>query len=129
MGSPVVQFHLSARDPDALAGFYEALLSWNVRETRLTSVEAGVSGRFRWLETGGGVPGGIAQEPTETGVVMIVRVDDVEATLRRAQELGAMVHGREAFSLEGTDDADGVYDLGWVTDPAGNRIAVLESRA
>ncbi len=129
MGNPVVQFHLSAPHPDVVAGFYEALLSWRVRETRLTSVEAGIGGTFRWVQTGGGVPGGIALEPVERGVVLIVQVEDVETTLHRAGELGATVHGRETFSIEGAEGADGVYELGWITDPAGNRMALARSRS
>jgi hypothetical protein len=45
MSGSVVWF-CPARDPDALRRFYEALLSREVEEARLTSTDTGVSGAF-----------------------------------------------------------------------------------
>lgn len=52
MSGSVVWFTLSARDPDALGRFYEALLSWEVEEATLTSMDTGVSGAFRLVRSG-----------------------------------------------------------------------------
>ena len=70
MGNTIVWFTLSARDPEALSDFYQALLDWEVSEARLTATPAGASGTFRAIETGG-LPGSISTED-ERGVVLMV---------------------------------------------------------
>ncbi|HKN81112.1 MAG TPA: hypothetical protein VJZ98_07235 [Actinomycetota bacterium] len=52
MKGSIMWFTLSARDLDALAGFYEHVLAWEVDVGRLTS-DAGVTGAFRTLRTAG----------------------------------------------------------------------------
>jgi predicted enzyme related to lactoylglutathione lyase len=121
MSGSVVWFTLSARDPDALAGFYEHLLAWQVDEGRLTS-DAGVSGPFRILRTGG-LPGSISTED-ERGVVLMVEVDDLDGALERVRELGVSAI-RESYEVEGTAIGSGRYRIVWFDDPAGNRLALV----
>jgi predicted enzyme related to lactoylglutathione lyase len=124
MNGSIVWFTLSTRDPHALARFYEALLSWEVEEGRLTSTDTGVSGTFRVVRSGG-LQGSISVED-ERGVVLMVQVDDLDATLDRARVLGASAI-REDFEVEGLGDANGRYRTAWMNDPGGNRIALVES--
>ena len=125
MSGSVVWFTLSARDPDALGRFYEALLSWEVEEATLTSIDTGVSGAFRVVRSGG-LPGSISQED-ERGVVLMVEVDDLDSALERARALGASVT-REDFVIEGLGGADGGVRTAWMHDPGGNRLTLV-SRA
>jgi predicted enzyme related to lactoylglutathione lyase len=124
MSGSIVWFTMSARDPDALAHFYEALLSWEVDEARLTSRDEGVSGRFRVVRSGG-LSGSISEE-NETGVALMVEVDDLDEAVERARALGASVT-REDFDLQGLDGEDGRYRTAWMRDPSGNRLALVAS--
>ena len=121
MGGEVVWFTLSAREPDALTSFYEDLLGWNVDQARLTS-DSGVSGTLRVIETGG-LPGSISNE-NERGVVLMVQVDDLDATLDHAHVLGTAPI-REDYEVEGIGLGDGRYRVAWLTDPEGNRLALV----
>ncbi len=83
MSHPVVHFEIRSEDPDATRGFFADLFGWEYSE-------GGLPG-YTYVDTGvqGAIPGGIG--PVQRGgdaVVFFVGVDDVEATLRRAQELG-----------------------------------------
>jgi len=122
MNGSVVWFTMSARDPDALARFYQELLSWEVEEAHITSADSGASGAFRVVRSGG-LPGSISQE-AEAGVVLMVEVDDLDAALERARALGASVT-HEEFDLEGLDGEDGRYRTAWMRDPSGNRLALV----
>ena len=124
MGNEIVWFTLSARDPEALAGFYRSLLAWDVEEAWLTATDAEVRGRFRAVRTGG-LPGSISTEQ-ERGVVLLVRVDDLDATIERALELG-VTPVREGFELEGLGRGDERFQVAWMQDPEGNRLALVGS--
>jgi predicted enzyme related to lactoylglutathione lyase len=124
MSGSVVWFTLTARDPDALRRFYEALLSREVEEARLTSTDTGVSGAFRLIRSGG-IPGSTSEED-ERGVVLSFEVDDLDAALGRARALGAVGHTGDR--VEGLDGADRRFRTAWMHDPGGNRLALV-SRA
>jgi predicted enzyme related to lactoylglutathione lyase len=128
MGNAVTWFQLSAQDGERLARFYRAFLDWNVREARLTSTDAGVSGTFRVVETGG-LSGNISSDDPGVGVVLFVEVDDLGTALERARELGIEKIWREDFDLRELGDADGRYETAWMEDPAGNRLALFQSGA
>ena len=121
MGGTVVWFTLSARDPEGLGGFYRDLLGWDVEEARLTS-DTGAGGVFRSLRTGG-LPGSISAED-EHGVVLVVEVDDLDATVEQARGLG-IAEIQETYEFEGLRTGDGTYRVAWMRDPEGNRLALL----
>src|SRR5687768_1648140 len=84
---PVVHLELHTGDLAQARAFYTRLCGW--RDER---VEAG-SRSYLALEWGGdGLGGGIVECATQRPLWLpYVRVDDVAATTRRAQELGASV--------------------------------------
>ena len=106
MPHPVVHFEIRSKDPDATRGFFSDLFGWEYSE-------GGLPG-YTYVNTGGqgAIPGGIG--PVQGGddaVVFFVGVDDVEATLQRAQELGGQTV-QPATSVPGVTfgllaDADG----------------------
>ncbi|MDQ4090287.1 MAG: VOC family protein [Actinomycetota bacterium] len=87
MGQPVAFFEIISDDPERAQKFYAELFDWRV------DASPGMDG-YALVDTGAGdgaVGGGIgpSQGPGETGVKVYVRVDDLDAYLARAEQLGA----------------------------------------
>jgi uncharacterized protein len=83
MGNPTMWFEVAGRDRDALKGFYSQLFEW-----KLTDMDAMP---YTTVDTGGeGIPGGIGSAPEghPGHVTFYVQVDDVEAALAKAEQLG-----------------------------------------
>jgi predicted enzyme related to lactoylglutathione lyase len=83
MPNPVVHFEVRADDPDAARAFFGKLFDW--------TFPAGAFPGYTYVVTGGegAIPGGIG--PTQGGsalVTFFVGVDDVAATLQKAEQLG-----------------------------------------
>ncbi|GAB3611114.1 VOC family protein [Humibacter ginsengiterrae] len=88
MGQPVAMFEITARDSEAAVKFYSELFGWTTQPAE--------GGGYALVDTGGGegaIPGGIGQP--EHGDVprttVYVRVDDLQASLDKAVELGGSV--------------------------------------
>src|SRR5918911_1544752 len=105
MGNPVVRFEIGAAGMAPLVRFYSALFGWNL-ET-LSEGYARVDTR-----AGRGINGGIGRSGTgEPWATFYVEVDDLQATLDRAEGLG----GRTAVPVtEFPGMAFAMFD-----DPAG----------
>jgi predicted enzyme related to lactoylglutathione lyase len=84
MGQPVAMFEITARDSERAKRFYSDLFDWRAQP---------VEGGYALIDTGAGegaVPGGIG-EPQHGDVprtTVYVRVDDLQAYLDKASELG-----------------------------------------
>jgi uncharacterized protein len=87
MGKPVVQFQILSKTPDETARFYCDLFEW--------TVDAANPMGYRRVDTGSaeGIGGGIWPAPPQAPdfVQLFMAVDDMAATVKRAQELGAKV--------------------------------------
>ena len=85
MSNPVVQFQILSKEPDATAGFYTELFGWTVRADNPMG--------YRQIDTGSkdGIPGGIWPAPPQSPnfVQLFVKVDDVTASVKKAEGLGA----------------------------------------
>lgn len=84
MGQPVVHFEIAAaKDGKALASFYRELFDWKMNyhaELDYTLVEPGGPG---------GIGGGIMTSPIDRPyVIFYVQVDDLQASLDKAESLG-----------------------------------------
>ena len=85
MGAPVAWFEITGPQPEKLAAFYAELFGWSV---------GGSDPSYHLVDTGAGdgaVGGGIGvtQGPDDPGGVTIyLRVDDLQASLDRVEELG-----------------------------------------
>ena len=86
MNAPVVQWQIVGSDPDAIAGFYGAVLGWtNQRDNKLG---------YRQIPAGdGGIPGGVWPAPAGTNafVQLFVRVENPDQTVAAAMANGATV--------------------------------------
>jgi len=117
MSNRIMWLEIASTDIPASAKFYEDLFDWPiVRDEQIdytmTDFERG--------ETGVGFsPVDEAQGVAPGSVLVYVDVDDVDAAISRAKELGAPIY------LDKTE----IPTVGWMAiffDPGGNRIAVMQ---
>jgi hypothetical protein len=112
MPHPVIHAEIRSQDPDATREFFAHLLDWKVAS------EGGFPG-YTFMDTG--VEGGPAvaispRQGTEDEVLFFVAVDDVAATLSRAEELGGTI-------VQPEQQVPGV-SFGVLADAHGHRIGV-----
>ncbi|WP_433798226.1 VOC family protein [Actinomycetospora sp. CA-084318] len=116
MGRPVAFFEVVSDDHRRAQRFYGDLFAWTIDED--PTMEG-----YAMVDTGAGedaVTGGIgpSQAPGDTGVKFYVRVDDLEATLARATQLGG---ARLAEPM----DLPGDYGrIAVLADPDGNPVGL-----
>ena len=86
MPNPVFEFQVISKDPDATAAFYTSLFGWTINAANAMG--------YRRVEAGGkGINGGIWPAPPQAPnfVQLFMSVDDVAATVKAAEALGARV--------------------------------------
>ncbi len=116
MATPVAFFEVVSTDHERAQRFYSDLFGWQV------AARPGLGG-YALVDTGAGedaVSGGIgpSQGPGGTGVRIYVRVDDLDAHLDRAEELGGQ------RLVPPTDLPGGYGRFAMVTDPDGNPVGL-----
>jgi hypothetical protein len=116
MGQPVTWFEVISDDAERAKRFYADLFDWEV-----TSDPA--FGGYGLVDTGAGedaLAGGIGAPsgPGETGVKIYLKVDDLEAYLTRAEELGGK-RLAEPMELPG-----GAGTIAVLADPDGNPVGL-----
>ena len=123
MADAVVHFEIIGSDPGRLREYYGSLFGWQYAVGDTVSGSVSEPGNYGFVDgstTGdgaglnGGVGGGNGFAPK---AFFYVGVDDVEAALRKAEELG----GTRVFGPEGNP---GSFVVGQFTDPEGNLIGV-----
>ncbi|MER7777671.1 VOC family protein [Streptomyces sp. NPDC096191] len=113
---------LHTADVAAAAAYYQSVLGLETSAVSFpggsyTSVNPGGEGEDAMF--GGVVPLADDPEPTETGWLPYFAVDDTDAAVARARELGGTV------PMAATD-IEGVGRVARIADPSGARFAVLE---
>jgi uncharacterized protein len=111
-GHPVVHWEINARDPKALHGFYAALFGWKINADNPMSYGLVTAGS-------GGINGGIGPAQGPPHVTVYVRVPDLDATLRRAAELGGS-------TVVPPTHIPNMVTFAVFTDPQGNRIGLVK---
>jgi predicted enzyme related to lactoylglutathione lyase len=123
MADAVVHFEIIGNDPGRLREYYGSLFGWQFAVGDTVSGSVSEPGNYGFVDgstTGdgaglnGGVGGGAGFAPK---AIFYVGVDDVEAALRKAEQLG----GTRVFGPEGKP---GSLVVGQFTDPEGNLIGV-----
>jgi predicted enzyme related to lactoylglutathione lyase len=112
MAHPVIHAEIRSEDPDATRKFFADLFGWKV-------ASEGAFPGYTFIDTG--VEGGphVAISPRQSAedeVLFFVGVQDVEATLRRAAELGGTII-QPAQHVPGTS-------FGVFADAHGHRVGV-----
>lgn len=103
MKNNVAHFEIYADDPEQLGKFYTSLFDWNIEHhadinySLVKTVETDARGM---ATQPGGINGGLMKRPKgyeSKAWVNYVNVESVDATMKRAQELGAkMTKGKSA---------------------------------
>ena len=112
MPHPVIHAEIRSEDPDATRGFLGELFDWKV------AAEGGFPG-YTFMDTGAEGGPAVAISPrqgAEDEVLFFVAVEDVAATLRRAEELGGRI-------IQPAQQVPGV-SFGVLADAHGHRIGV-----
>lgn len=112
---PVVRWEIAGRDPGRLRQFYAELFNWKIEDGALpgiATIEPGVGGP----EPG---PGGHIMAAEAPRVALFVQVADLQASLRRAEELGGTV-------LQQPFDVPGGPTVARIADPEGNHIGLVQ---
>lgn len=116
MGAPVAFFEITSKDPSRLITFYRELFDWTVDhshgpEYSLVDTGAGEGA------VGGGI-GAVSDPAGAGGVSVYMRVDDLQASLDRAETLGGTA------LVPPTDLPDGYGRFAMFADPDGNSIGL-----
>ena len=115
MGHPVVHAEIRSADPDATRQFLGDLFGWKV-------ASEGAFPGYTFIDTGAEGGPYVAISPRQGAddeVLFFVAVDDVAATLARAQELGGTIV-QTAQQVPGTS-------FGVFADAQGHRIGVAST--
>jgi predicted enzyme related to lactoylglutathione lyase len=106
MSAPIVFFDIAGPDPALQAAFYAGVFGWSV----------GAAGQLS-VPTAGPLPGTLRTDPADK--VLYFGVEDVAATLASVVAHGGAVDAPRFV-------VPGVVILGLFTDPAGNRLGLVE---
>jgi uncharacterized protein len=112
MPHPVIHAEIRSQDADATREFLAELLDWKV-------ASEGAFPGYTFMDTGATEGPGVAISPrqgTEDEVLFFVAVDDVAATLTRAEELGGKI-------IQPAQHVPGV-SFGVLADAQGHRIGI-----
>jgi hypothetical protein len=115
MANPVVHVEIRSQDPDATRAFLGELFDWKV-------ASEGAYPGYTFIDTGvEGLPHTAIspRQSNEDEVLFFVGVEDVTATLSRAEELGATI-------VQPTQQVPGT-SFGVFADPSGHRIGVASA--
>lgn len=114
MGQPVVHFEIGSTRPAIARAFYEDLFGWSITTDAMSG--------YGMIETGAadGIGGGLmpAGDDMPPYVAFYVAVPDLEAALRKAEDLGAK-------RLVEPTPVPGMGAFAMLTDPDGNPIGLL----
>jgi len=114
MASPVVHFEIASTDPAGTKRFVADMFGWKLEDIpgpfEYSMVDTGVEGAIR---------GGVGGSPTGEGhTTFYVEVDEVQAALEKAKELGGQ-------ALMGPQEIPGGSKIGLITTPAGQLLGVI----
>ncbi len=123
MPQPVVHFEIIGKDPTLLREYFSQLFDWKFDVPSPVVEEVSAPDAYGFLDLittddGTGIRGGIGGGPGyESHAVFYVGVPDVEAALRRAEELGGS-------RVMGPVTSPNGLVVGHFTDPEGNLMGV-----
>ena len=114
MPAPVVHFEIASTDPAGTKKFVGDMFGWKLED---------IPGPFEYsmVDTGaeGAIRGGVGAAPGGDGhTTFYVQVDEVQAALDRASELGGGV-------VMGPQEIPGGSKIGLITTPAGQLVGVI----
>lgn len=111
---PVVHWELRARDAQKQRAFYAAMFNWDITDGVVMGIPAGIGGP-------GEITGHISPA-AESAFVLFIQVLDLDASLKRAVELGGSVVAQPFDVPQG----DGQLTLAAIKDPEGNMVTLAQ---
>lgn len=113
MGSPTMWFEVAGKDHQALKSFYSQLFDWDL-------VDMDGAPYSTVQNNSEGIPGGVGAAPEghPGHVTFYVQVDDLEAALSKAEQLG----GKRGM---GPMDIPNGGQIALFTDPEGHEIGLM----
>ena len=118
MKNPVVHFEILGQNHEALQQYYRDLFEWNI-ESISPEMPYGV---VQSPEGEVGIGGGIGGSPDgATQLTFYVQVDDIEASLARAVELGGK-------TVAEPTTIPGMVTFALFNDPEGNLVGLVASQ-
>ena len=113
MANPVVHFEVAGKDAAKLREFYSELFGWKI--------DANNPMNYGLVEASeGGLAGGIGPSPDGTPhVTFYVQVDDLQAALDKAEQLGGK-------TVNPPMEVPGGPSLAHFTDPEGNFVGLAK---
>ncbi|MCC0025167.1 MAG: hypothetical protein H6874_13220 [Hyphomicrobiaceae bacterium] len=109
--APIVFFDIAGPDLAAQVDFYSKVFNWDIAPTGQVAVPV--------TTTTSGLLGTLREEPKEA--ILYMGVEDIPGTLAKVEE-----HGGKTFAPR--FKVPGVVVLGLFTDPAGNRMGLVEMK-
>ena len=121
MGQPVVHFEVIGKDGPKLQSYYAELFGWEINADNPMKYGT-VQREGNTNADGAGIGGGVAAGPEgyDGHVTFYVEVEDPEAALAKAEELG----GARVF---GPDEVMPGLVIGQFTDPEGHVIGIVKT--
>jgi predicted enzyme related to lactoylglutathione lyase len=119
MANPFVHIELQTKDLEGAKAFYSKLFDW-----KFENLSNPNGGSYTMINVGEGTGGGMFVNPdpkVPTHWLPYVRVDDIEASTKRAKELGGTI----------AQDVMRIGDYGWISviiDPDGAVIAMWKMK-
>ena len=114
MTNDVNYFEIGTPDPATARAFYGALFDWTVGEPPMPA-------RYSMVNENRGGLWDTSEMGAATWAIFYVQVEDVQAAIDRAQELGA------AVIIPLVDN--GAIEFAHLTDPLGNRFGIWRPKA
>ena len=116
MGNPIIHFEIAGTDGPELESFYTRLFGWDIDHQGQGNMQYG----FVRGGSAGGIGGGIRHEPNgHAEVVFYVEVEDLEASIEEARNLGGSVR------ISPVDTGDVTFAM--IVDPQGNSIGLIQA--
>jgi hypothetical protein len=117
MANPVVHFEILGPNGPALIEFYRDLFGWQLQDQPLPGWP-----HYAFLRSEAGIAGAVGTaDSTDAAVLIYIEVDDPHAYIAKAKRLGATV------VMPVTHVAAAQVTVGWLRDPQGNLIGVVQS--
>jgi uncharacterized protein len=118
MANPFVHVELQTNDTTSARKFYTSLFGWKMQDVPMPG------GTYTMIDVGSGTGGGMMRNPVPGAPshwLAYVAVDDINASTKKAKELGAQV------LLDVTE----VGEFGWmsvITDPTGATLGMWKPK-
>jgi uncharacterized protein len=119
MANPFVHVELQTNDTTSARKFYTGLFGWKLQDVPMPG------GTYTMIDVGSGTGGGMMRNPVPGAPshwLAYVAVDDINASTKKAQELGAQM------LLDVTE----VGEFGWmsvITDPTGATLGMWKPKS